>query len=352
MVVVPVSPADVSSNVTSPNVSDGVMACRFVVHVVLTAEVMHMPDVITDFGDFTAPPSGSPTATARDVLNEAWNHLYSNVRVERDKLDGAVTSDATSLDTTYQRGGIRAGAKLSIDLEDFHVWDVSGATVTVQPGEFGSTSAAHADASIILVNAEWTPAEVFRQMNNELKALSTALMAERTVTLTYSAAQFGYDLTGVEDVDGIVRVLAVTPGSDQDRVPVTDWRVERNLDAATFPSGFGLFTGQGFPGRDLLVTYRGQFGELASLDDDVETTTGLPYSCFDILAMGAAIRCAAPAEIDRNQTGSQGSGRRSSEVPAGARLNAIRGLVSLRLQRIVEERDRIRRRYPVRLPRR
>lgn len=311
-----------------------------------------MPDVISDLGTYTAPPTGSPTATARDVLDEAWSHLYTNIRVERDKLDGDVDDATTSIVDTYARGGIKAGAKLSIDLEDMHVWDHVTNTSTVQRGDFGSTAAAHADGSIILVNAEWTPAEILRQMNNELKSLSTALMAERTVTLSYSAARYGYDLTGVENVDGIVRVLAETPGSERDRVPVTDWRVERNLDTDTFASGFGLFTGQGFPGRDLLVTYRGQFGELSSLDDDVETVTGLPYSCFDILAMGAAIRCAAPSEIDRNQTGSQGSGRRSSEVPAGARANAVRLPIARYEKRIIEERDRIRRRFPARLPRR
>lgn len=310
------------------------------------------PDVIADIGDYTAPPAGSPIASAQDILNEAWSYLYTSIRVERDKLAGDIAANATTLTTTYQRGGIKAGAKLSIDLEDFHVWEVSGATVTVEPADYGSSTSVHANGAVILVNAEWTPAEIFRQMNNELKALSTALIAERTVTLTYSAARFGYDLTGVTNVDGIVRVLSATPGPERDRVPVTDWRIERNLDTATFPSGFGLFTGDGYPGRDLLVTYRGQFGELTALGDNVETTTGLPYSCFDILAMGAAIRCAAPSEIDRNQTGSQGSGRRSSEVPAGARLNAIRGLVGLRAQRVMEERDRIARRFPKRLVRR
>lgn len=308
--------------------------------------------VIADIGEFTAPAPGAPTSTALDVLHEAWAYLYTGVRVERDKLASGVSANAATLTTTYQRGGVKAGAKLSVDLEDYHVWAVSGATVTVQPGEFGSASADHVAGSIIHVNAEFTPYEIFKQANNELKSLSVPLFAERTVTLAFNPSHFGYDLTGVDNIDGIVRVLAETTGSDRDRVPISDWRVERNLDTDVFASGNGLFTDKGWPGRDIFVTYRGQFGELSSLSDDVETITGLPYSCFDILAMGAAIRCAAPSEIDRNQMGSQGSGRRSSEVPAGARLNAIRGLAQLRRERITEERDRLRRRYPTRLVRR
>ncbi len=314
-----------------------------------------MPDVVTDLDEFSAPPSGSPTSTAGDILNEALSHLYAGVRVERDKLASSVSASATSLTSTYQRGGIKAGAKLSVDLEEYHVWSVSGATVTVQPGEFGSTAAAHAAGAIIHVNAEFTPFEVFRQMNNELKALSSplnGLYAPRTVTITYNPSLFGYDLTGVDNIDGIVRVLASTTGTDNQRYPITDYRIERDLDTATFPSGFGLFTSRGWSGRDIIVVYRGQFSELAGLADDVETTTGLPHSAFDILAMGAAIRCAAPAEIDRNQMGSQASGRRSAEVPAGARLNAVRGLVAQRQARISEERARLSRRYPIHLPRR
>lgn len=312
------------------------------------------PIVIPDLGEFTAPPSGSDTATAADILREAQNHLLTGVRVERDKLNGAVSADATTLTSTYARGGIKAGAKLSVDLEDYHVWAVSSFTVTVQPGEFGSTSAAHVNGSIIHVNAEFTPFEVFTQINNELKSLSaptTGLFAPQSVTLTYNAARYGYDLTSVDNIDGIVSVLAEVIGSEKTWVPVP-YRIERNMPTADFASGYALFVGEGWPGRDIRVVYRGQFSPLTALTNDVETVTGLPNSCFDILAMGAAIRCAAPTEIDRNQMGSQASGRRSNEVPAGARLNAIRGLVSLRQQRISEERARMARQFPWRLPRR
>ncbi len=314
-----------------------------------------MPIVVVDSGSYTAPPAGSPTATAAEILHDAMAHLHTGVRVERDKLNGAVTSGATTLTSTYSRGGIKAGARLDIDLESYHVWSVSGAVATVQPGEFGSTTAAHANGSIIHVNSEFPMFDVFTQANNELKSLSSplaGLFAVRTVTLVYNPSHVGYDLTGVTNIDGILRVLAETTGSDRTRIPVTDWRVERGLDTDVFPSGYGLFLTRGWSGKDVFVSYRGQFSELSALDNDVETVTGLPYSCHDILAMGAAIRCAAPAEIDRNQMGSQGSGRRSSEVPAGARLNAVRGLAQLRQQRINEERARLLRRFPVQLPKR
>lgn len=283
-----------------------------------------------------------------------WSYLYSGVRVERDKLDGAINAYATELTSTYQRGGIKAGAKLSIDLEDFHVWAVTGALATVEPAEFGSAAADHADGAIVHVNAEWSPFEIFRELNNELKSLSSplaGLFQVETVALTYNAAQAGYDLTGVTNIEGIVSVYAET-GVGSAWLPVSSWRVAHDMDTDVFASGHALFTHEGFPGREVRVAYRAPFDPLTASTHDVAAVTGLPASAHDILAMGAALRCAAPAEIDRNQMGSQGSGRRSSEVPAGARLNAVRGLAGLRQERIGQERARLERRYPVRLPRR
>lgn len=310
--------------------------------------------VVVDAGSPSSPTPGTPSTLAQEVLDQAMSYLYTGVRVERDKLASGVSAGAESLTSTYSVDAIRGGSKLSVDLEDYHVWSVTGPTATVQPGEFGSTTADHATGAIIHVNAEWTPFEVFREMNNELRSLSSpsnGLMRVASVTLTYNPAFYGYDLTDVANVDDIVSVLAATTGSDRDRAVVRDWRIERNLDVATFPSGNGLFFRDGWPGRDVIVSYIDAFSPLTSLLDDVEAVSGLPYSAHDILAMGAAVRCAAPSEIDRNRMDSQGSGKRSVEVPAGARLNAIRGLAQLRQERIADEADRMRRRYPIRMPR-
>lgn len=288
-------------------------------------------------------------------MDLAWSYLYTGTRVERDKLATAMDAATTGMVSTYSVPAIKPGAKLSIDLEDMHDWATSGTTSTVQRGEFGSTAAAHATGSIIHVNAEYTPFEIFREMNNELKSLSSpanGLFRVNDVTLTAAAGTYGYDLTDVTNVEGILNVLAETSGSDDNRMVISDWRLERNVDTATFPSGYAIFTGRGDPGRDLIVVFRDQFGELSSLDDNVYETTGLPKSAHDIIAMGAALRLAWPAEIDRNQQSSQGASRRANEVPAGSRVNAPRGLAQLHRRRIAEESARLKRMWPNRLPRR
>lgn len=312
-----------------------------------------MPDLVVSAGSITAPTSSIPDSTVADIVKAALGHLHTGTRVERDKLNGAISASTGTLTTTYQVPGIKTGAKLNIDLEEFHVWSVAGATVTVQPGEYGSTSASHDTGSIIHVNPEFSQFDVFREINNELRALSAParLWRENTVTLTYNPARLGYDLTGVTSVDGIVSVVAETTGSDRNRVPIP-WRLERNLDTDVFPSGMGLFIDGGWPGRDVFVTFKDQFGLVDSLTDNVEATSGLPASCHDILAMGAALRLAGMAEIDRNQMSGQGSSRRANEVPAGSRQNAVRFPYQQYKDRVRDESDRMKRKYPVRLVRR
>lgn len=311
-----------------------------------------MSELVVDVGTVSAPSISQPDTTVASLIRQVESHLYTGTRVERDKLASGVTANATSLTTTYSRAAIKAGAKLTIDLEEYHVWSVSGATVTVQPGEFGSTSAAHDSGAIIHVNAEFSPFEIFREINNELSGLSAAgLFRTNSVTLAFNAARTGYDLTDVTNVDGILTVLAEATGPERLRSPIP-WRLERNLDTDTFPSGFGLFLDRGWPGRDVFVVYKDQFGAVDSLADNVYASTGLPPSAHDLLAMGAALRLAAPAEIDRNQMSSQGGSRRANEVPAGSRVNAIRGLAGRYERRLVQEANRLKRAYPTRLPRR
>lgn len=314
-----------------------------------------MPDVIADLGDYTSPPVPSVTdKTTADLIAMVRAYLTVGRREERDKLAESVTENATTLETTYERPAIKAGARLNIGLEDFHVWDVDGSTVTVQPGEFGSSSAAHAAGDIIHVNPEFSQFDIFRELNNELRGLSAPrkLFRVAQTTLTYNSATFGYDLTDVSDMRGVLSVLATTVGSDANREPITDWRVEHGVDTASFPSGVALFTGRGYPGRAVTVNYKTGFGELSSLSDAVSATTGLPTSAYDVLAMGAALRLADPAEIGRNQVSAQGSSRRANEVPPGSRTNAPRVTRADYMARLSEERNDLERQWPTRLPRR
>lgn len=292
--------------------------------------------------------------TTADLIRQAESYLYSTTRPERDKLGGSYTSGATTLTTTYQRPAIKAGARLSIDLEDFHVWSVSGATVTVKGADNGSAAAAHSNGADIIVNAEYTPFEVFREINNELRALSSpanGLYRVSTVDLTFNSAYSLYDLTSVTNVEGIATVYGEV-GVNREWVPISGWSLVRDADTDVFASGFALDVPFGWPGKSVRVAYRRQFATLSSLTDNVETVSGIPSSATDIVSMGAALRLAGVAEIDRNQLSAQGNSRRANEVPAGSRANAVRFPFAQYKARIVEESARLKQAYPTVLPRR
>lgn len=293
--------------------------------------------------------------TTQNVIDSAWSKLYTRVRVERDKLATTMTAGATSMVNTRAAGGIVAGAQLSIDLEDFYVASVSGNTATVEPASNGSTAAGHTSGAKIWVNAEFTPWEIFQEINNELASLSSptnGLFQVKTVELTYSPVTYGYDITGSTDIIEILKVQEQYVGPSKNWREVTNYRFEQNQDTGVFPSGNAIFTPSGFPGQKILVVYGAPFSPLTSLTDNVLTVTGLQATAHDILALGAVMRCAFPTEIDRNQSSSQASGRRQAEVPAGARLNAAKGIAALRAQRIREESNRLTNNYPIRVPRR
>lgn len=284
-----------------------------------------------------------------DVLAECRDdYLMTGTRDSRNTLNGAISStSATAFTFTYQ-GGVGAGAKLSVDLEDLYVYAApSATTATVSRGDFGSTAATHADGALVLVNPRFTNAQILRAVNHELQALSSpanGLFQMKTVDLTYNASVDGYDLTSVTDVIDIhdVRYQAIGPEQEW---PVIDhhlWEHDRNLPAATFPSGQALMVrGYVDPGRTIRVRYRAPYTALAAVGDNVLTVAGLHAEAHDLLALGAAIRLTAGREIHRNFDETQGSTRRSTEVPPGANLGANRGLMQLRQKRIQEEASRL-----------
>jgi hypothetical protein len=214
----------------------------------------------------------------------------------------------------------------------------------------GSTAASHAENARVVVNPVFSRFAVFRELNNELAALSAkGLFAARTVDLTYQASIQGYNLTSVTSAEKILEVRAQRSGSDKrwDTVARNRWELQRNADTNVFASGFCLQLLDGDPGRKVRVTYAGVFGALTSeASDPNDATVGFPATANDILPMGAAIRLALPREVARNVFEAQGEPRRATEVPPGAQVQSALALKRLYDERVREEANRLMRRYP------
>lgn len=290
--------------------------------------------------------------TTADVLSSCRNdYLLTGLREQRNKLGAALDASATTVTLAYELSQIALGTKLSVDLEDLYVWETGSGTVTVTRGDFGSTAAAHADGALVSVNPRFSDAQIFRAINDELRALSASgLFRMSTVDVTYVASQDGYDLLGVTDVLGVHQVRSKAIGVEREwpLVPRTLWEHQRDSDTSVFSSGQAVFIRSGLqPGFPVRVTYKAPFTALTSLTDDVTAVSGLHAEALDLLALGAGIRLTVGREVKRNFDESQGDTRRAQEVPPGANIGANRALTAWRMQRLAEERRRLAQRYPM-----
>ena len=285
--------------------------------------------------------------TAADLINETRNHLYSGQMEEMNRLNGAITNNATSIAFKYPVGGISKGALIAIDLEEIRVWEVSGQSATVvERGVNGSTPQAHNDLTAVVVRPKFSDFRILREINNDLRDLSSplnGLFAIKTVTLTYNAVIQGYDMTGVSSTFmGILDVRYDTPGPDKAWPVMTRWDIMRNMPTSAFTSGSAVVLKQNaYPGRSIRVAYRDVFGQFSSVTDDAQSVAFLPDTMVDLPPMGAAIRLVTPRDVKRTFVEAQGEPRRAEEVPAGSINNTLRPLQMLRQQRIMAEQARL-----------
>lgn len=295
-----------------------------------------------------------PTTT-KNLIDQTKAHLYRGFREQLNQLAADAASGATSLSFVYDLGGIAPGARVSVGLEDYHVWDAtpSTKTATVQPGMYGSTTSAHSKNDIVVVNPKFSDQEILQAINDDLIDLcapSNGLFQVKTATLTFNPSNSGYDLTGVTNVDGIIEVKWKQLGSSRNWPTLRAWAVKRNLPTTDFASGKALFVYDYIdPGVSIVVSYKAPFGTLAALTDDV-ATTGLPTTATDLPPLGAAIRLTAGREVHRNFDEVQGETRRAEQVPPGANLHSADALRQLRKERIIAEAERLSQQYPIRTP--
>lgn len=282
---------------------------------------------------------------ASDLVAEARRYLLASGRQEHNRLTTTMNTSVGSVVFDFAAGSIAAGAVIAIGLELMYVWSVTGSTATVQRAMQGSAGAAHTAGDIITVNPTVSDFWVFTALNDELASLSASgLYRVKTVTATATVAS-SYNLAA--DVIDILNVQWNDYGPSLDWPRLRRWDVLTNQDTSVFASGTALqlYTPPP-PGRTLRITYSAAFSPLTALTDDVQTTTGLPASCNDIPALGAAARLLTAREARRSQLDAQPESRQAQDVPPSTARGAAAGLFALRKQRLVEEAGRLRSQYP------
>ena len=299
--------------------------------------------------------------TLDTLVNMTRRRLLSDLREEYDNLVSNVPANATSLNlqngSGLALGSIRAGSLLEVDYELYFVTStpVSIGAISVIPGYYGSPSTAHAAGAVVTVNPRVPRNDLIDAINEDIDDLSApanGLYRMLECTLVYNPVRIGYDLPGVK----ASQVLEIFEVRNQDYGPAQAWpllaprkyKLERNADPVQFPSGISLkFYGAGYPGRPIRVQYKAAFNSnLANPSDDVTLLTGLHPEAHDIPTLGAAIRLVEYRDIKRSFSEAQSEPRRAQEVPVGASMTSLKGLLDRRTKRIEAERARLDKQYP------
>lgn len=264
------------------------------------------------------------TTTQRALHDQVRQKL--NKRDALNKLNGAISSASAATGVMeFDTSSIAQGMRLSIDMEDLHVWSkVDGTkTVTWERGVNSTTAATHLDDSLVRVGATYSPYEIGQAINDELDALpGDGLFAFDDVEWTYSSSRSGYNLTSVTAFEGGHRVYWLDTGSTGRWVPVHQslWSVEPNQNTSDFASGIALMLRDPDirSGSRLRLVYKKPFTALnlttAGLAEAVETISGADSWVVPVLAVGAAIRLQLGLSSARADLAAQGNTRRADEV--------------------------------------
>lgn len=294
--------------------------------------------------------------TFQQLIDDTRDYLMTGQPDTVNVLHADVAANATTLQLRYELKGIDAGARLAIDLEEYHVISKTGtspeSTVTVIPAFGGSVSAAHTAGAIIRVNPQFSNWRISRYVNKCLEGLvGEGLYQVKTIDFTYNPAQAGYNLNASDLID-IWRVRYDYPGPSNDW-PVLqpqDYYLDQAADTSEFANGKQFVLRQGgYPGHKVRISYRAGFTLLTSVAQDVEAIAGLHASAHEIPPLGAALRLLVGRDIKRSFLNRQPEPRRQEEVPSGAATNAMLPIAEKYYRAIDREISVLTRRYPPQL---
>jgi len=288
--------------------------------------------------------------TVAQVLNRASRQMLAGVVEERNKLASSLDSSTTSVVTTYDLGGLRAGSVFEIDSELFYVWVASPAakTLTVERGYGGTTAASHSANALITLNPRFPRMQMLDAVNADLDDLSSTmngLFRVVTVDLSYNGSDRQINITGsgtiLELLDVRLRYLS------DDHPVIHGVRLQTGLPTADFASGNTLVFDDDIMAGTVRVRYKAPFARATTESDDLTTNCFLPATCDDIVELGVVIRMMAGREIKRNFTEAQFDTRRADEVPPEAVTRSIANIQKLRRDRITAEAGRLKAQYPI-----
>lgn len=279
-----------------------------------------------------------------DVLSMLRGYVRSQDQVTY--LASGINSTATSL--TVGDGARMAQGRAEIEDEIIYVDSVANNSVVLQPwgrGVDGSTAASHSANVKVTYNPLFPRHFVKRNINDTIRQVGARVPAVATTTFTFNAAKAAYQLPAA--TDGILQVSWDEPGAAARWLPVRKFRFDRAANVTEFTTGKSIDLYDPIvPGRTVQVRYTIEPADLVAGADTLESTSGLPGSCRDVIVLGTAARLVSGIDVAVLDPSSVQAGFFDERRPPGSASNVARTLYALFQTRLAEEEARFRSQNP------
>jgi len=282
------------------------------------------------------------------TFNELTDDVLSMLRgyVRSQESVTALASDLTANAITLQvDNGARLGmGRAEIDDELVYIDAINNNDVLLQPwgrGVDGSAATAHGENARVTFNPLFPRHFVKRAINDTIQSMGVELKAQDVTTFTFIASKNTYSLPAT--VKSVFQVTWQTIG------PSGRWEIARRWQADTSAAATQYATGKTItvwdpivPGRTVQVRFLKEPTNLSVGSDTLETTTGFPASCRDVVALGAAARLVSSVDVALLDPSSVQAGFFDERRQIGSGSNVARTLYALYQQRLGEEVARFR----------
>jgi hypothetical protein len=293
--------------------------------------------------------------TLSDIIDEVKVNLQGYT-LRQDRITYVANAGGLSTSTTSVTiGSSNNLAKGIIEIEDELVlvdtYDKASNTLTIMPG-FGrgyqhSTAATHAQYSPVILSPAFPRVSIKQAINDTISSLYPKLWANATTTLTYNPAVTTYELpSGIED---ITTLSWQSVGPSKEWIPITNWRMDPMANTTAFTSGNSVSIHDRItPGRTIQVAYRKAPTILTNTSDEFTTVSGLPASCRDVVALGAAYKMLSYIDAGRVNLTSAEADAADTKTPSTAGTSVSKYIFALYQQRLNEESSKLMGQYPIR----
>ena len=275
-----------------------------------------------------------------DVLSMLRGYVRSQESVTA--LNGSLDASATSFNVD---NGSRLGmGRAEIDDELVYIDAITTNAVALQPwgrGVDGTTAATHADNARVTFNPLFPRFYVKRAINDTIQSMGVELKALDVTTFTFVAAKNTYELPSALKAANQVTWKTVGPSGRWETA--RRWQVDLQADTTQYTTGKTITVWDSIvPGRTVQVRYLKEPSNLSAGADTLESTTGFPASCRDVVALGTAARLVSSIDVALLDPSSVQAGFFDERRQIGSASNVARTLYALYQQRLAEEVARFR----------